>query len=310
MDGAGSAHRGLVLALWALLRASATKGCEKEALAAARECCARLEEARADGPHFVLQLRGGALHGNGARIRPDVKHFAPTAGLVAMLQQVGVSDVLLLANVTADDLLAFARCLAGSRAGEGVGEALLREGCTTIQVGQDADPEPEFDDEPREARRPSEQSTSQLGAVFLMQRFASLLERRGPLAGLRARTILQNVLNRMIRRGPGLEPLARLARGGIAAAESVRACVLAVLAAEELSWSEDRGLEAGVVALVGAAAAEPKDTEVSQLGGAAVAVARMLADAERPAVAVDKLQREGAIGDAMGEAIELALSGR
>lgn len=310
MDGAGSAHRAFVLALWALLRASVTKGCEAETLAAARECCARLQEARADGPHFVLQLRGGALHGNGARIRPDVKHFAPTAGLVAMLQQGGVSDLLLLANATVDDLLAFARCLASSRAGEGLGEALLRAGCTTIQVGQDADQEPALDDEPRKAPRPSEQTTSQLGAVFLMQRFARLLEHRGPLAGLRARTILQNVLNRMIRFGPGLEPLARLARGGIAAAEAVRACVLAVRAAEELSWSEDRGLDAGVVALVGVPSTNATAAEVAQLGKAAVAVARMLADSERPAVAVDKLQREGAIDDAMGEAIELALSGR
>lgn len=311
MDCAGGAHRGLVLALWALLRASATKGCEREAAAAARECRARLEEAVAGGPHFVLQLRGGALHGNGARIRPDVTHFAPTAGLVAMLQQRGVSDLLLLAEVTADDLLAFARCLSTQREGEGLGEALLREGCATIQVGQDADPAPELGDELRAAaaRRPLA-PPSQLGAVFLMQRLANALERRGPLAGLRARTILQNVLHRMIRGGPGLEPLARLSRGGADAAEAVRACVLAVRAAEEMSWTEDRGLDAGVAALVGAAVADSADAEASQLGAAAVAVARMLAAVDRPATAVDRLQRDGVIDDAMGEAIEVVLAAR
>lgn len=311
MDCAGGAHRGLVLALWALLRASATKGCERESGAAARECRARLEQAMAGDPHFVLQLRGGALHGNGARIRPDLTHFAPTAGLVAMLQQRGVSDVLLLANVTADDLLAFARCLATDRAGEGLGEALLREGCATIQVGQDADQAPEFADDLREATaRRTAAPPSQLGAVFLMQRFADLLERRGPLAGMRARTILQNVLHAMIRRGPGLEPLGRLARGGAAAAESVRACVLAVRAAEELSWSEDRGLDAGAAALVGEASAGAADAEAAQLGAASVAVAKMLAAAERPAAAVGRLWRDGALDDAMGEAIEVVLAAR
>lgn len=307
--GAGDqAHRAFALALWALLRCAQSGGREQELRAAARLCLESCEDARNGEPHFVLQLRGGALHGNGARIRPDVAHFAPTSGLVALMQDRHVSDMLVLASATEEDFVGFARAFLEVDGDRSLGERLLARGCGAIQVGQDGvESDADF-----VATSGAEAAAlpSQLGAVFVMQRFANALERRGPLAGLRARTILQNVLHHMLREKIGLESLSLLPRDAAGIAEAVRAGVLAALTAEQLAWKPTRCMDAAVAALVGQDLVAQRDGEAAQLGVAARSVARLLAAAERPSVAVDQAQQDGAISDAIGEAMELVLASR
>jgi hypothetical protein len=141
-----------------------------------------------------------------------------------------------------------------------------------------------------------------------MQRLAQAIGRRGPLAGRRARTILQDVLHRMLRRPEGLLPLARLPQAGPAVTEAVNACVLAVRAAERLDWPQDRGLDAGVAALLGSGLVRDVDVSALQLGAAAASVASLLAAAERPGDAIDRVQAQGAATDEVCEAMELVLT--
>ena len=301
---ADEAQRAFVLALWTLLRTAASRLGDAAVRECAEACCARFAVAHGGAPHYVLQLRAGSLHGNGSRIRPDTVHFAAIAEVVAMLQRLGVSDLLLLADAGAADFATLAIAIASSERGDDFGLRLLQGGCSNIQVAQDPGVEFGGDGEaPRRAVAPS-----QLGAVFTMQRLAQAIGRRGPLAGRRARTILQDVLHRMLRRPEGLLPLARLPQAGPAVTEAVNACVLAVRAAERLDWPQDRGLDAGGAALLGSGLVRDVDVSALQLGAAAASVASLLAAAERPGDAIDRVQAQGAATDEVCEAMELVLT--
>lgn len=302
---ADEAQRAFVLALWKLLRTAASSFGDAALRERAVACHGSFALARGGEPHYVLQLRSGSLHGNGCRIRPDTFHFVAVAEVVAMLQRVGVSDLLLSAEASAEDFGRLASTLAIAERGEDLGASLLRAGCANIQVAQDAGDEFVGDGEevPRRAAAPS-----QLGAVFTMQRLAQAIGRRGPLAGRRARTILQNVLHRMLRRPEGLVPLARLPQAGPDVAEAVNACVLAVRTADRLGWPEDRCHDAGVAALLGAGLVCDVDVGALQLGAAAAAVACLLAAAQRPTEAIDRVQGQGIATDEVCEAMELVLA--
>jgi hypothetical protein len=302
------AQRAFALALWSLLGSVASKHGEAETRAAAARCCAAFRRACRSEPHYVLQVRGGALHGNGARIRPDVARFAATAGVIAMLQERAVSDVLLLASVALTDFVALARALVESKPGVDLAQRLLADGCDAIQVAQELAPAVELDVDRDEPCEPRPRAPSQLGAVFVMQRLASALGQRGPLAGLHARTILQNVLHRMQRLDAGLEPLLRLMRDPKGAGEAVNACVLATLTGEQLGWDDARGFDAGIAALLGPGLVFGIDEEALQLGQAAAAVAAMLGAAARPSEAIDRAEKQGAVSDAVGEAMEIVLA--
>lgn len=302
------AQRAFALALWSLLGAVASKRQHAEIHAAAARCCAAFRLACASEPHYVLQVRGGALHGNGARIRPDVARFAANAGVIAMLQDRAVSDVLVLASAEPADFVALARALVESKPGVDLAQRLSTDGCDAIQVAQELAPALDLDVEREEGSEPRPRLPSQLGAVFVMQRFASALGQRGPLAGLHARTILQNVLHRMQRLDAGLEPLMRLTRDPRDASEAVNACVLAALTAEQLGWDDARGFDAGIAALLGPGLVRGIDEEALQLGHAAAAVASMLGAAARPSEAIDRAERQGAVTDAVGEAMEIVLA--
>lgn len=301
---ADEAQRAFVLSLWRLLRTAASAFGDTALRECAEACHSRFAAARNGEPHYVLQLRSGSLHGNGCRIRPDMLHFVAVADVVAMLQRLGVSDLLLLAEASADDFASLASALAEAERGEDLGDSLLRAGCANIQVAQDACDE--FVGDGDVPRRPA--APSQLGAVFTMQRLAQAIGRRGPLAGRRARTILQNVLHRMLRRPEGLLPLAHLPTSGPAVTEAVNACVLAVRTADRLGWPEDRSHDAGVAALLGAGLVCDVDVGALQLGAAAAAVASLLAAAGRPAEAIDRVQSQGVASDEVCEAMELVLA--
>jgi hypothetical protein len=302
------AQRAFALALWSLLGAVSSKRQHAEIHAAASRCCAAFRLACPSEPHYVLQVRGGALHGNGARIRPDVARFAATAGVIAMLQERAVSDVLVLASAAPVDFVALARALVESKPGVDLAQRLITDGCDAIQVAQQLAPALDLDVEREEGSEPRPRLPSQLGAVFVMQRFASALGQRGPLAGLHARTIMQNVLHRMQRLDAGLEPLMRLTRDPRDASEAVNACVLAALTAEQLGWDDARGFDAGIAALLGPGLVRGIDEEALQLGHAAAAVASMLGAAARPSEAIDRAEKQGAVTDAVGEAMEIVLA--
>jgi hypothetical protein len=198
--------------------------------------------------------------------------------------------------------------LVESKPGVDLAQRLIADGCEAIQVAQEVVPAGDLDVEREDVSEPRPRLPSQLGAVFVMQRFASALGQRGPLAGLHARTILQNVIHRMQRLDAGLEPLLRLTRDPRNVGEAVNACVLAAMTAEELGWDDARGLEAGIAALLGPGLVRGIDEEALQLGHAAAAVASMLGEAVRPSEAIDGAEKQGAVTDVVGEAMEIVLA--
>lgn len=303
---ADAPYRKLVTALWVLVRTAATRGQKDDLEGVADQCWQRLCEALLDESHFVLQERNGALYANGMRIRPDVQSFAATAGIIALLQDHAISDLLFMAGISRDDLVLLARCWAVADCATDLELELREKQCGGIHVAHSGiERDAPIDDEgaTRVAVPPS-----QLGAVFTMQRFALALGRRGPLSGIRARTVLQNVLHRMLRQPDGLLPLSRIETSGAAQAEAVRACVLAVRTAEELGWNDERSLDAGVVALLGEARKGPQDLEVNELAEAAIGVAALILASEAPAAAVEHLHSFGRLPEGFGEAMETVLS--
>jgi hypothetical protein len=300
---ADAPYRQLLAALWVLLRTASTGG---ESLPmAASECWRCLGEVLLGGTHFVLQERNGALYANGRRIRPDVASFAAIAGITALLQDNDVSELLLLPEVTADDLQTMAHCWQVAGARTDFEQVLRQRGCIGIHVAHGRDGLSPIDPvaEPAIASAPS-----QLGAVFTMQRFAAALGATGPLGDQRARAVLQTVLHRLLRSPDNLEALERIQRDPVAHGEGVRACVLAVRTAEELGWDDQRSTAAGVAALLGPAAASHGDAEVAELARASAAVAALIGVSDGPDQAVERLHLHGQLPAFVGRAMEQALT--
>jgi hypothetical protein len=276
-----------------------------ELVGAAESCWQRFSAALLGESHFVLQERNGALYANGMRIRPDVASFAATAGIIALLQDNTISDLLLMASIQPQDLMTLARCWAGASRESDLDLELRHQGCAGIHIAHSSvEANAQIDDtgSTRVAVPPS-----QLGAVFTMQRFALALGRRGPLSGVRARAVLQNVLHRMLRQESGLQPLERIHASGAAQAEAVRACVLAVRTAEELGWNDERSLDAGMAALLGATGRGSLDVEVAELARASVGVAALIVASDAPISALEQLHQYGQLPLQVGEAMELVL---
>ncbi len=297
----------LVASLWVLVRTAGTRGPDEQLGAAANHCWRRLVAVLGGGTHFVLQEHGGALFANGLRIRPSVATFAATAGITALLQDNDIRELLLLPEATPGDLMQLGRCWHDPTARQCLDQLLRQRGCVGVHVAHGGVVEP-VQIEPPEAPTILA-APSQLGAVFTMQRFTAALGPIGPLSGVRARAVLQNVLHRMLRSPRGLEPLGRMQRDPVAHAEAVRACVLAVRTAEELGWNDERSAAAGIAALLGAAGASDGDFEVAELARAAQAVATLISAHDGPEEAVERLQRHGQLPAVVGEAMAQALTG-
>lgn len=209
-------------------------------------------------------------------------------------------------EATPADLALLGRCWHDQGARGGLDGLLRQRGCVGAHVAHAGAAEPVFDEQ---LPAPAIAAPSQLGAVFTMQRFAAALGPIGPLSGVRARAVLQNVLHRLLRLPGGLEPLGRMQRDPVANAEAVRACVLAVRTAEELGWDDERSTQAGIAALLGAAAASGGDFEVAELARAARGVATLIGAHDGPTEAVERLQLHGQLPAFVGEAMAQALVG-
>lgn len=297
---AEAAYRRLLVALWVLVRTAGSPAAVGGIDAAAADCRLALREAIADEPHVIVQERGGALFVNGLRIRPDVANFAAIAGCIELLQRRRIGELLVLAGASAAEFADLARCWCDPGAADL--DAALRARCTGILVAQrTAD---ELAAEQQDSGRPA---PSQLGAVFTMQQFTSLLGPVGPLSGRRARAVLQAVLHGLLRSPRGLEPLAGVRHDPAANVDALRACVLAVRAAEELGWGQDRCIAAGTLALLGGAAAVDGEPAVVDLARAARTVVAMLAAADQPEVVLATLQQSGRLSAEIAAAMTSTL---
>lgn len=298
-------YRSLVTALWVLLKTAAAGAAEAASSAAAESCWQRLVEALRGETHVVLQERGGALFVNGLRIRPDMATFAATAGVIALMQDQRITEVLLTAEARREDLEMLARLWGGARRAADLEPELQRRGCIGVHLAQgDGFDVPPFEMPEGGVRRAG--APSQLGTVFTMQRFARALSRRGPLAGVAARAVLQNVLAHMLRQPSGLDPLARIESGEVPFATAVRGSVLAVRAGERMGWDDERCLCAGAAALVGGVPV-PADTEATELARAASVVGATLATTDAPDVALARAFVDGDVPGLLLEAMERVL---
>lgn len=298
-------YRSLVTALWVLLRTAATGAVEAESSAAAESCWQRLGEALRGESHVVLQERGGALFVNGLRIRPDMAAFAATAGVIALMQDQRISDVLLTSEAKREDLELLGRLWGGARRTADLEAELQRRGCLGVHLAQgESSADAPF--EVVEGGTVRASAPSQLGTVFTMQRFARALSRRGPLSGVAARALLQNVLSHMLRQPGGLDPLDRIESGDVPYATAVRACVLAVRAGERLHWDDERCLRAGASALVGGLEVEG-DVEATELARSACTVGATLATTDSPEEALSRVFAAGQVPGLMLEAMERVL---
>jgi hypothetical protein len=304
-----AAYRRLIAALWVLVRTAGSNGPPAAVAAAAAACQQALVAASGDRPHLVVQDQNGALLVDGERIAPDVANFAAIAGCLGLMQRHGIGELTLLPHVAAGDLETLARCWNQAAHGAEL-EALLRaHACAGISVGVQA-----WHGEVLATTSPSALSAvpSQLSAVFTMQQFAGLLGPAGPLSGRRARAVLQAVLHGLLHSPRGLDPLvgARQGRDAIMSIDALRACVLAVRAAEDLGWRPERCIAAGTAALLGAADADTGvavDPDTTGLARAARIVVAMLAAAERPETVIETLRQTGQLSGEIAAAMTTTL---
>ena len=304
-------HQRIIAALWVLLR-SADADDDSSMQSAAEDCARECRLVTAGASHCVVQEKGGALWVNGRRVRPDVQAFAATAGIAGLMQECGITEMLVDGPVTAVDFIRLARCWVSAGPDESLEGMLLASGCRGIHVAQGDEPgplaRPMRDHDGRDAASTVDRAPSLLGAMFTMQQLSTALDTDGPLSGPLAYSVVQSVVDRLLQNRSCLSPLAEVERAPLAHREALRACVLATRAAQALEWHEDRCQAAGAEALLGTGLGIDSDGEVAELARAARAVAALL-DVDHGAHSVlEQLALHGQLPSAFAEAMGQALA--
>jgi hypothetical protein len=296
-------YRRLLVALWVLVRTAGNRTGDAAVDGAAADCLQALREVIGGEPHVIVQERAGALFVNGVRIRPDVANFAAIAGFSDLLRRYRITELMVGPSATSADFGHLARSWCDPTEAADLDAALRRRGCAGISTAQ------QWNDADAEELQPMAQkpSSSQLGAVFTMQQFTSMLGPAGPLSGRRARAVLQAVLHGLLHSPTGLAPLAGVHHDSSAGIDALRACVLAVRSAEELGWSQDRCIAAGTLALLGGADGVGGDRPTVDLARAARKVVSMLAASDQPEGVLAALRSQGQLTPATARAMANAL---
>lgn len=289
--GADASCRSFVRRLWALLRTAHEAAAEAALAEAAASCRASLAPALMGSDHLALQQRAGALFLNGLRIRPDVRDFAPTAGLAALMQDCAVAAVLFPRDAGDEDFVALAKAWRRAMAGADLQEQLERCPGAAIAAMRAAVEQGPAAAPPGAGGRKAA-ATSQLGAVFTMQRLARVLAGDGPFAGQRARGRLQDVVHFLLQAPDAKAALGILEQHEDGMRIPVRACLLAVEAAERMGWTEQGVLAAGAAALTSARFVPGLDAAGRTLAHSAASLASCFDAGQR----ADALAEEGRLG--------------
>lgn len=223
-------YRRLVNSLYVLMRTASIEGRGGHGLAAAAtRCAAALHDALRGDNHFILQERSGALFANGVQLRLDVESYAAIEAVRDMLVQANIGELLLLPETTANDLIGLAVLAAGKtpaaadpeRALQALGVHGLHANTRTVQTSPSR-PEP---------ARGTASGNSHLRAVFVQNELLHAVDPRSPFAGRPARTVLTQVVDRLLLSPAGLEAVVALAGNTPVLAVAVHVCTAAALLA-------------------------------------------------------------------------------
>jgi hypothetical protein len=297
----------LVASLWVLVMTARSGPSSKKLEGVARASAEALSEPLRQHSHLVLQERDGGLYVNGHRVRPDVQGFAATAGIAQTMQQWGVGELFFGGEATVDELLQFARTVAQQAAGRDLSTLLRDQGCESINASQAA--LAPLASARAESARLTPRPPSQLGAMFTMQQLSTAMDRDGPLSGSAAFTVLQAVVGRLLADRSCLASLQRVERHPLAHREALRACVLAVRAADAMGWDEERSLSAGAAALLGVVDTACRDVDAANLARAARAVATLLDTSRSPEDVLSDMLMHGQLDGLFADALLHGLGG-
>lgn len=231
--------RDCVVALWALLGASRA-GTTGDLAPAAVGALAAVQRASEGESHLLLHDVDGTIAINGRRLPLGVEIFAATRGLASMLRAHDTSELLFARDVTAADLVAWAKAWRGEADGADPEQVLLRHGVRGIHAGRRcvaAGGEPTAALRRAEAR--PEAGDSGLRALFLQHQLMGHVG-VGFWSPLQAKVVVQGVVDQLLSIPGGLEPLMLLQRDPAVLGRGLRVAIVTVLCARVVGWPDAR----------------------------------------------------------------------
>ncbi|GAB4150844.1 MAG: hypothetical protein Fur0037_19500 [Planctomycetota bacterium] len=224
----------MLAGLWGLVRAGIERpGSVPEAAAGVRRA---VLEAAGPERQVILQERAGALFVNGRRIRANAENYAGLRGFRLSLAALGVRELALERDVSAEDLQELARFVRERESGERttLADHLARRGVRTVFAGEQA----ELGEGEVEATG-GVSGPSRLRTAFVRARFLAAFTPTALASRETALAASMAIGKRILKDSEGRQGLARLEASPEAMMHGVQCAVIAFSAAEAIGWDGD-----------------------------------------------------------------------
>ncbi|MCA8978348.1 MAG: hypothetical protein KDC98_26705 [Planctomycetes bacterium] len=233
-------YRACVRALWTLVEVL-RDGSEAQVEAALARALEAVNVARGRDNYLLLHEVDGALHLSGRRMPIGVDMFLPAQGLVSLLREHDIGEVLFDQSVDHEAIRQWAR---------GWGNAAPAAAVDPASHGADAVVAADPPVRPQTAASGAAGADSQLRSTFLQHQLIAAFTSGCVIPPHIGKVTLAAVVDRLLMLDGGTEPLTLLHRGESLLQRSLHVAVFGVVFARALGWPEGQLADFGSAALL------------------------------------------------------------